>query len=89
MSEINENKLAQLFCQEVQQHDDKVNTNDSVEKAVAYTNRQTGIRDVIELFVASIFTLLLGWLGTLNVKTQEKILQMSETSKINEHKNKS
>ena len=82
-------KLGQLFRKEVKQHDDKVKSNDTVEKVVAYTNMQTGFRDVIELFVTSIFTLLLGWIGALNVKAQKKILQTAQTSKINDDKNKS
>jgi len=88
MSEKNEKQLGQLFCEQVQQLDDKTASQDVVEQVVAYTNRQTGLRDIIELFFASTFAVLLGWAGVLSVKTQKTFMPSAQKSTINDGDNK-
>ena len=75
MSEKNEKQIGQLFRQGVQQHDDNVSSNATVDQVLAQTNRQTGLRDVIELYITSVLKLFLGWLAPLSVKAQKSLLQ--------------
>jgi len=89
MPEIDEEKISQQFSRRVQGLDKKLKSNDTVEEIVTYTNMRTGLRDVIELFVASIFTLLLRWVCELNVKTQKTFLQSGQTPIIIDKNNKS
>lgn len=88
MSEKNEKQIAQLFRQQVQKNGDTVYSKAAVAQVIAQTNRETGLRDVIELFITSTLKIFLGLLAPLSVKAQKSLLKPTRPEIKNNNDNK-